>query len=756
MWERVESGVPVVALSGPDIADYEDATHDIFKPLGAFAIRRLWLHDRRGGAEIPACFIQGRVLSDLGIIPILGRSIRPEDAAFANGAPAWISYHLWKTRYGGSPSVLGSTIGIGINANGSDATLLRIAGVLPGGASLTLPFMNGRADVWYLAPANLSTRPRQSMVFFALGRLRPGVSMPQAKAAVAGVATNLEQRYSQDRRKRPVVESLEEIAHGPARQTMGLLSLGVAMVFLVGCVNLVILLSVEGRQRRREMAIRGALGATRWQLWREVAAEKLSLTLFSLCLGIGIAYFLVRVLYHLLPAAGLGEPLLVTPPLNAGILVCFAGFAIAAAMLWSTIVILAGDTRNASRGLAAAGDGLGYSGQSDLGPGAARWRLTLLGGQVAAAMCLLSAALIASKAYATLSVADLGPEPDKTILLSLNTRGNVTLDGSQILELNRQTVSNLERLPGTKAIAETDLFPPPGFPVSFKKRGEGDEQRAATSPVSVSPDYFHTLGIPVLFGRTFDVTDTGSSQRVAIINLDMAKRNWSSPRGALGSQISIEPEFAREFTVVGVVADFTGFWSQKPVPTIYLPEAQTAGWCGTIILRTIATPRSVAALAPQLLAGMTVPVTVSEVYTMQERWKQTLTRPAARMAGMLLLALLGLALSIQGAYAVAAGTVTTRRRDLAIRSALGAERSDLVWSVMRGLITAVLLGVVVGLIALLGVHRVLEQWLGAKVAGQPGPIAIAIALLVLASVLGCYGPLRQTARAKPLDVLRES
>jgi len=309
VWEHAEPGASVVGISGPDLTDFADATHSTFASLGGFAVPRAWLLDRLGATQGVVCYIQASAFSDLSIRPVLGRAVRPDDEPLGRGSgavPAWISYHFWQTRYRGSLSIIGDTIGIAQDARGTGQSPLRIAGVLPPGVSIPNPFTENSTDLWYLAEPDIAARPRQSTIFFGLGRLRPGVSAAQAQAALTAVSEQLEQRFSFERRKRPVVQSFEEIAQGPVRKTTGLLSLGVGLVFLVGCVNLAILMGAEGRRRRREIAIRATLGASRWRLWQEVAAEKCLLTMLSLGLGVAFASALLRVLAQLVPAAGLG------------------------------------------------------------------------------------------------------------------------------------------------------------------------------------------------------------------------------------------------------------------------------------------------------------------------------------------------------------------------------------------------------------------------------------------------------------------
>jgi putative ABC transport system permease protein len=782
VWERVQSGAHVMAISGPDVADFAGATQSVFSAFGGFAIPQVWLIDSRGATQVHACYIQAGVFSDLGIRPVLGRGPRPDDDPVVSGGtpPAWIGYRVWRGRYGSSPSVIGTTVGVATDASGLNGLRVRIVGVLPPGVSIPLPFTQDETGIWYLLPRDVAARSRESTAFFGLGRLRTGASVAQAQAALAAVVERQGERYTFDRGKLSVVQTLEQIAQDPARRTMGLLALGVGLVFLVACVNVAMLMGAEGIRRRREIAIRAALGASRWQLWREVAMEKCLLTLFSLGLGAAFAFALLRVLAQLVPAAGLGPPLEHPPSLNLVVLFGFAAFAMAAALVWSALLVASADAPGSPHVLAAAGGGLGYTGLSDSSRGAGRWRLILLAAQTGIGICLLAAAALAARTYATVSTANLGPAPRHTVLLSVNTRDNVILTDAQTAEFNREVLSRLERLPGTQAIALADLFPPPGWPTSFRKQGDApDIEREATTPISVSPSYFQTLGIPILFGRGFNDTDNGGSEPVAIISLDMAEKNWATPRQAVGSEIyfgtaeeskqeskekSAEKQQSKgeskekagdHYKIVGVAGDFTGYWSQAPVPTVYLPEAQSKNFCSGVILRTAASERGVAALAPQALAGMAIPATISDLSTMQARWQATLTRPMARMAGMLLLALLGLGLSVQGVYAVAAGIVAARGHELAVRSALGALPGGLAWNATRGPLLAVIVGAGFGVAASLDLRPLLEKWLGPTAVWQGEPIAIAVVLLALAAAAGCYFPARAATRTNPAEALRE-
>lgn len=757
VWERVEAGADVAAISGPDLVDFANATHDVFSGFGGFAVPQVWFTDHRGETKVRVCYIQASIFRDLGIRPVLGRGAQPDDERLSTSgiAPIWISYELWRSRYGGNPSVIGTMVAISGTAAGRDQVRMSIAGVLPPGVSIPLPFMENTSDVWYILPFDIAARPRQAGLFFGVARLRPGVSVAQAQAALTVVAERLGQHYTFDRRKRPVVQGLEQIAHEPAQRTMGLLVSGVGLVFLLGCVNLAILMGAEGRWRRREIAIRAALGASRWRLLKDVAAEKCALTLLSLGLGAVLASALLRGLARLVPTIGLGPPLVHAPPLNLTVLFCSATFSMAAAVIWSALLVHSARGPESSRTLAAAGDGLGYTGLSDVSPSAGRWRLVLLAAQTGTGICLVAASALTVSTYIKISAADLGPDPKHTVLMSVAPRDNIVLTDVQAADFNQELLLRLQRLPGMRAIALADLFPPPGFPTPFFKRSDTDAvERDATWPIWVSPGYFNTLGIAILRGRGFSDLDNNQAEPVTIISLDMAQRNWTSLDRAVGSQISFDPKSGKRYKIVGVAANFGGYWRQRPIPTVYLPVAQSGNWCGEVILRTAAPTSTIAELAPQLLSGMEIAPTISDVSTMQEHWQTTLTRPLVRVVGMLLLALVGLSLSVQGVYAVAAATVAARSHELAVRCALGANPARLAWNATREMVMAIIVGTGLGVTAGLDVGRLLGRWLGPLVYGQVTPLIVAVVLLGFAAAAGCYIPVRIATRSNPIDVLR--
>lgn len=236
LWEREESSASVVPISGADMADFAHATHGLFDSLGVFAVPKVWLIDGRSSIGVRACYIQAPVMSALDIHPLVGRAVHPDDAPVGSDSipPLWISSQLWRSRYGGSAQVIGTTITIGDSASGANKFLARVVGVLPYRASIALPFMKNTTDVWYLISPDVVARSRNARLFFGVGRLRPGISAPRAQKALAIEAEKLDQQYSFDVGKRPVLRSLESIAEDPSRRWLWLLVLVVGMALVLG------------------------------------------------------------------------------------------------------------------------------------------------------------------------------------------------------------------------------------------------------------------------------------------------------------------------------------------------------------------------------------------------------------------------------------------------------------------------------------------------------------------------------------------
>ncbi len=748
VWNRVQSGTPMDALSGAELIEIQEGTGDAFASFGGYFNLLLWARDEeRSSGPLRAVRMEEAAFRALNLTPVLGR---PLDARPSTGlGSVWIGHNLWQSRYGGRPSVIGETIRLASNDAGLNETRAEIAGVLPPDIRIPFPsaFFDGPIDVWAILPDAMKVRLADTKAFLALGRLRPDRTIAQAQAALTVLADR--RTRAVDRRHRPVVQSFDEIASGPARRTMGILSVGVVLVLLLAFANLASLTVAEGSRRRVELWIRISLGANRWQIWRDIVTEHVALTVCALALGFPLAWMTLRGLTHLVAAADIGPSLPHLPSLDVYVLLGFSACALLATLVWATLIV---------RGLDAEDDcSSGYlSGAARLSTADRRAKVVRLGVlsiQACVGIALMVLAVSMARAYVRLTEVNLGPAPDRTVFFSVRRAQGGTPTSAQAAELTFQVRSLVRSLPDVQATAVADNFPPRSSATSFWRPGDAaDSPRETTYPITVSHDYFSTLGIPILFGRGFDDSDGFGGKAVAVIDLEMARRNWASPEQAVNAPIAIGTRGTYE--VIGVAGSFGGYWAQVPTPTVYLSRNQAPRTANVVILRTGSSAPDIAARARQVLSGMPVRVEMSAATTLQAGWQATATRPRARMVGMLLLALIGVTLGAQGVYALAASNVAARQQELAIRTALGASPSALVWLVLRALIVAVTIGSGIGVAGIFAVQRLAPQWISAAVGDPAAPIALAFAVLLLTAVLGGAVPARSATRATSVAWLR--
>jgi predicted permease len=754
-WETAPSG-SVLGISDPDIADLASAAAGAFSAVGGFAVDQTWFRDASGPIQVRYLMVRPGAFRALAAATVLGRGFNMDDTPAGGDqvAPAWISYAFWRSRYGSSPGIIGTEFTTAETATGAAAYRFRVAGVLPPHAAIPLASAPEAdpAEFWTILP-QLSNR--QAAGEFGLGRLRPGVTPERAEASLAAAAERLGARFSFDRHKRVQVDGLQAIVQRPARRSMGILSLGAMLLFLVALVNVATLMVAEGMRRRREIATRVALGAGPIQLWIELATPRLALTFLAIAGGAALSLVVIRLLSQLLPAVGLGAALPTPPPLNLPVTIAFSVLVLASALVWTAALARAAASPSLARWLTA-----------DTGPGStisraglrSGWRLPLLTAQAGAAVCLVGIAAAATQMYANQSAVYLGPAPDRTYLLEVAPANPGSLSPLQYNAFGRQVIDRLSALPNTAAVARTIFLPPLSYPAQFVKRGDPPgTDRTIAPPDAVSQAYFQTLGIPILYGRPFtrsDSTDNGG--RVTILSRAAASANWSPPAQAVGAQIAFGKVFKEPYLVIGIAGDFGGFWSRHPSPMAYIPDFGPGGARNTIIWRARSGPPASLPAVQGALRSLAPPARLVRASTMEDRWQATLTRPRARMIGMLLLALAAFALSLQGIYAVIVAIGEARSHELGVRTALGAPRFRLLWAMVRDVAAAVGLGTALGIVGSWALQPVLRHWLSYPFFWSSGAVSLASLVFVFAAAVAALFPAWAASRANPADVLRQT
>jgi putative ABC transport system permease protein len=745
VWQESESG-GVGALSGTELLEMQQGSEEIFADLGGFTLQSWEVGDQGEVEEVLVARLERAAFRVLNIHPIVGRPVGAEPTTRSLG-PVWISSRLWQGRYGARPSVVDDTV---VLTAGSSKVRAEIAGVLPSDVPFSHPEINRAIDVWAVLPDDLKRRAERSRVFFALGRLNPDRTFAEAKAVLAAIADR--RSDAADRRRRPVLQGIEDVAQGPARRTFGVWSVALALVLLLAFVNLSGLTLIEASRRRLELSMRTSLGASPSRLWREIAAEQSALSILALGLGLPMAWIALQLLSRLLPFMDLGPPLTRVPSMNYFVMLGFCVCSLAASLVWSALIVrragrLACDspvflTRHASA-----------SGFDDSDRRSSMWRLGALSVQTCFGIALMVVAVSMTRSYMGATQVNLGPAPDRTVVISVKPQDTKAMTSAQAADFNSRILSLLRAVPQVDEVAFADIFPPLGLPMSFWKSDDlAEAPRETTTPLRVSNDYFETLGIPILFGRVFSENDRQTSQSVAIVDVEMARRNWGSPEAAVGEQIRIGSS-ARPYEVIGVVGSFNGYWSQIPLPTLFLSQNQQPSAGGDVIIRAETSATVTAERSRQLLNGMTVRPMVSSPATLQASWQATTTRPRVRMIGVLLLAVLGLALGAQGIYTLVASTIAARRQELAIRTALGAPAGALEWLILGQVFVAVALGSLAGVAAILVAQRFAPYSISGALSNPATIIGIAAAILMCTGLIAAYIPARAAVRATSLAAL---
>jgi putative ABC transport system permease protein len=748
VWHQAESGA-VGALSGADLTEIQEGTRDIFAELGGFTSIYWFLHDQREDAEqVLVSRLERAAFRILDMRPIVGRPVGDSEPPIDSLGPVWISSRLWQARYGARPSVVGETIRL--TSRGGTEVRTEIAGVVPSDLPFSQPGVDGAVDVWAVLPDQLKLRAARSRVFFALGRLNVDRTVAEAQAALTVIADG--RARAADRRNRPVVQGIEEITQGPARRTFGIWTIGVILVLFLAFVNLASLMVTEASRRRLELSVRASLGASRFRLWREIAAEQSVLTLCALGFGLPLAWITLQVLARLVPFMDVGPPLTRLPSLNASAMLGFCACSLATSLAWSALIVWRAGPL-ASDALLLSTYTVGAMGIPHTDRRRAVWRLGALSVQAGLGIGLMVLAVSLTRTYVRLTDVNLGPAPDKTVVFSVKPAQTGVLSVAQAHDFNAGALSLLRGLPAVEAIAFADNFPPLGLPVSFWKDDDlTGSPRETTTPLRVSNDYFATLGIPILSGRGFSDSDRHDTKPVAMIDLEMARRNWGSPEATVNAQIKLGASM-QQYEVIGVVGSFSGYWAQTPIPTVYFSQNQDPSAGGEVVIRAGSSASVIAERARQVLNGMPVRPIVSSAATLQASWQATTTRPRVRMIGVVLLALMGLALAAQGVYALVTSIIAARTQELAIRAALGASDRAIVWLVLGQVFVAVALGSLAGTIAIVVVRRVAPHSISAALSDPAASIALATALLLSTALLAAYIPARAAARATSVAAL---
>ena len=757
-FERWQAGQLLGDLGYPDYLDYARRLGS-FSGLIAEANAMLNVASGSHVERVRGALVSGNYFDVLGVRPEMGRVIIQSDIA-GDEPVAVLSFAFWQRTFGGSAGAVGSRIVL----NGHAVTVAGIAPPLFHGSSLQF-----QPDVWLPISLQPMAMPRMTAGTLqdrtpgwlrVFGRLKSGVSLAMAQADLNNVASQLAREY-------PLSNHLRTVALVPGvglwsddradlRRFLGTLSLSVGLLLLLACANVANLQLAKSAARRREIALRRALGASPGRLLRLLLLEAAILAGFASALAVGLATTLAKLATSVpQPAYALRDaPVhLDTRVLGfALILGCASALMVASLPAWRAARV---DLLTPLK-----------QGLPGAGPSKSRTRGVLIAAQIAVSMMLLSAAGGALRTMERGWASNPIAEPDRVLLCSLDlTMNGYTAD--QGLRFFDELERRLRASPGISAASIATSVPPEETstrlsifhagqePPPEVLRGREFELGLRVDYDSVGPGFFRTLGIPMLQGRGFSDSDRADSQAVAVINRRLAKRLWPD-KEPLGQRIAVGSG-RPPVTVVGIVKDVASrSLLGEPPLHIYVPYSQAYEGRATLILRGNAPHEQILQSVRAAVAQLDGRLPLYAVQAMPDHIANTLWRQRIASGLLSALGLFALGLAAIGLYGIIAQLVSQRTREIGIRLAIGAGGAEVCRLMVRQAFTWVAGGMVAGVPLAGFAARLMQQGVPGASADDPVPIATSVLVLCAVSLLASYVPARRAARVDPASALRQS
>jgi putative ABC transport system permease protein len=726
--------------------DYRDRT----RAFESTALIRSWLPtlSLEGEAErIPAVRVSWNFFDMLGARPALGRSFRADEDAPDRSGVVIISDGLWRRRFGADPNAVGRTV----RMNDRD---YQVVGVMPPGFEpLISQHFYTRAEMWGVLgyDTTLPYACRGCQHLRAVGRLRAGVTVPAAKADLDAIRTQLAEQYPDEypRGGLSAVRLQDKLA-GPVRGTLITLLVAVGLVLLIACANVANLLLARATERSREMAVRAALGAGRGRLLRQLITESLVLAAVGGALGVATAALGVSSLAELAPVS---IPRLDQAGIDTPVLLFAAFVSIATGVLFGT---------------APARRGAGVDLQSTLSArsrtsvaGGDRGRRLLIVADLALALVLLSGAGLMLKSVSRLWGVDPGFDPHGVLTLQYSLVGAAYREDPAVLAFTERVVERVDALPGAEAVAAAGQIPMGGNGDTWGFHIQGrvpanTSESPSVERYSVTPDYFRVMRIPIKRGRGFSPSDRPDSQPVIVVSESTARALW--PGGdPIGHRVRTgDPERGPWRTVIGIAGDVRHTGLDTPATMqMYLPQSQVTDSYVVLVVRTDAAPEGLASAARAIIREIDPAVPVYDVAVLQDLVarsvapRQFVSRLLGGFAGLAVL------LAAVGLYGVVSYTVAQRRRELALRVALGADRAEILRLIAGVGVRTVAAGVAVGLVGSILLVRLMGTLLFEVEAGDPQTLMAATAVLVAVASAAHWVPARRALQVDPAVALRQ-
>ncbi len=694
---------------------------------------------------VPAQRVSVDFFRVLGVAPAVGRGFTPEEDRNGGAKVAVLSDALWRRRYGGDRNLIGKTIAL----NGRSYTVI---GVLPP----DFDFYN--TDVF--TPLSPGASGNRGFNLQVLGRLKPGVTPAQALAEMKVVSEQLRAAQPQLMRKQEsvAVQPYRENLTTAARPLLFILFGAVGFVLLIACANVTNLQLAQAATRRREMAVRMALGAGWRRITRQLLTEGILLALMGAALGLLLAVWGTELLTQLMPEGLLprskeisfdGRVLVftLTTALLTGLL-----FALAPAWQMTRVEVNSALKGNAGKGAA--------------GAGGKRLRGALVVAEVALALVLLAGASLLARTFVNLNRVAPGFDPHHVLTFQMTLTGQRYETMAGVSEFIERSFAKLRALPGVEAVALTNTLPLDAqynFPLELESK---PGQIAAVQYRTITPDYFRAVGIGLKSGRTLNETDTAAAERAVVVNEAFVKQYLADIGNPLGQRVYIGKMFGfdQPWRIVGVVADARQFDLKSAAPSsVFVPVLQLANAEGKFqsgqralkfVVRTVGDPLQLSAAARQVMLEIEPNLPLTRLRSMEQIVARSVAQERFNMLLLGVFAALGLLLAAIGIYGVMSYAVAQRTPEIGLRMALGAHERDVLRLVFKHGLALTLAGLGLGLAGALALTRLMKSYLFGVSATDPASFASVAFLLLLVALVACWIPARRATKVDPMIALR--
>jgi putative ABC transport system permease protein len=737
-----EMGLDTWGLNQMNIAMYRDRSTD-FSAFAAYRGGSVTLQGHSGPQRIPILRVTSQFFRTIGVGPAIGREFTAEEDSPGRNSVMILGYGTWRSRFGGDASILGKTIDV-------DGQPIRVVGVMPQG------FAFPRPDIAAYVPMGLNPLWRFGFFNSGIGRLKSGITPEHAERQTTKIMWDWARQQDVARssvdpsktRMKTIVRPLHEALTGRSARPLTVLLAAVGLILLIAMANVATLLSGRATARQREITLRAALGASGTRVLRQLLTESVALALLGAVIGIALAVVAVRLFTHSSLAT---LPRIDEVAVDGRVLAFTLVVSIASGLLFGLLPAIHARRVRLTSDLTA--------GQRESSRGSSRSaNNALVVAQLSLSVVLLIAAGLVLKSFQHLTQVDLGFHPEGVTSIVLPLPQRIASDAARIETFVNATLSRVRAIPGVQTAALASALPMgdgadyDGYLIDGRPvPPSGSEDQ--TYRIAVSPEYFKTVGIPLVYGRDFAATDDSTSLAVAVVDATLANRYWKGA-DALGKRIRTGGD-TTWYTIIGVAGTIRdGDPALPPEPHLYESIPQVGGNPLSLAIRTNGSNAGVTPAVRRVLAEAEPGIPLDDVKTLSNIIDQTF---ATRRLTKLLLggfALVALMLAAVGIYGVMSLHVANRSREFGIRLAIGADPRALVRLVLGEGAVLAALGVVLGIVGALAVTRSLASLLYDVSPTDPVVLMALPMLLAGIAVAACYVPARRAARSDPLSVLR--